>query len=286
MAAAGPQLEDGYTRIANELLEAILIFGFTNREAHVLLTIIRKTYGYGKKEDDISASQIGDMCGLARPHVTATLNSLALRNVITKRSGRFGSVIGIQKNHRKWVRTAPGNPVAASTDLVRGCTDLVLVNTGELSSTDSTESVQGSTDSVHVPNQYPTSTESVQVASTKSVHTKENLPKETQKKGSRPEISFAKWIEQCEQEGVKPITENDPIFGYATELGLPIDFIRYAWVEFKRKYGKSRKKYKLWNQHFGNAVRENWYGVWFEKNGDWQLTTRGKQIEKELKAKQ
>ncbi|WP_374993057.1 replication protein, partial [Burkholderia multivorans] len=49
-----PQIEDGYTRIANELYEAILGFGFTQRQLLVLLTVLRKTYGYGKKEDDMS----------------------------------------------------------------------------------------------------------------------------------------------------------------------------------------------------------------------------------------
>lgn len=156
-----PQLEDGHVRIANELLEAILGFGFSQRELLVLLTVIRKTYGFNKKEDDMSASQIGELCRLARPHVTAVLNSLAQRNVINKRQGRFGTIVGIQKNHRKWV----------SNERLNGCQD-------------STESVQGSTESVHVPNEYMGSTESVQVDSTESVHTKDNLPKDNHQKTS------------------------------------------------------------------------------------------------------
>jgi phage replication O-like protein O len=157
-----PQIEEGFTMIANQLMEAILAGGFSQRELLVLLTIMRKTYGFKKTEDDMSASQIGDLCSLARPHVTATLNQLAQRNVITKRAGRFGSIVGIQKDHRKWVSLDQMKPAPASTDLV-----------------------QGSTESVHVPNEYAASTESVQVDSTDSVHTKENLPKENhQKKNS------------------------------------------------------------------------------------------------------
>jgi phage replication O-like protein O len=157
--SAGPQLEDGFVRIANELLEAILRFDLSHREQSVVLTIIRKTYGYGKKEDDISATQIGELCGIARPHVTAALNQLALRNVITKRAGRFGSIIGIQKNYRKWVGLDQMKSTIDSTDSVQGCTDLV-----------------------HVPIQYTGSTESVQVDSTDSVHTKDNLPKDNHQK--------------------------------------------------------------------------------------------------------
>ena len=152
-----PQLEDGYVRIANALMEAVLAGGFAQRELLVLLTIMRKTYGFQKTEDDMSASQIGAMCKLARPHVTAVLNQLAQRNVITKRPGRFGSIVGIQKDHRKWM----------SLDQIAPA---------------STDSVRGSTDSVHVPIQYAGSTDSVQVDSTDSVHTKDNLPKDNQQK--------------------------------------------------------------------------------------------------------
>lgn len=261
--SASPQLEDGFLRIANELLEALLAFKFTHREMLVLMTIIRKTYGYGKKTDDISASQIGDMCNMARPHVTSTLNSLALRNVISKRPGRFGSIIGIQKNHKKWLAQDQTEAAPASTDSVQGCTEIV-----------------------HVPNQYVASTDSVQVDSTDSVHTKDNLPKDNQqKKASRTAITFSTWIEQCRLESRDPIPGDDPIFEYMKDVKLPLDYLRYAWVEFKRKYGDSDKKYKKWNQHFQNAIRENWYGVWFEKDDHWQLTTRGKQIEKEVKAR-
>jgi len=146
--AASPQLEDGYTRIANELFDAVLTFPFSARQLKVVMTIIRKTYGYNKKRDDMSASQIGEACGLARSHVTAVLGELASMNVIRKQPGRFGSIIEINKKCGEWT----------STKSVRGCTESVLPNEAQ-------SDVQAST-------------ESVQVASTKSVHTKDNLPKD------------------------------------------------------------------------------------------------------------
>jgi phage replication O-like protein O len=278
---ATPQLEEGFTRLANELLEAILGFGFSHREVLVLFTIIRKTYGYGKKSDDISASQIGDMCGIARPHVTATLNSLAARNVILKKQGRFGSIVGIQKNHTKWIDQSIVRGSLASTDSVQGCTDLALGDEAEIDVLDSTDSVHPSTKSVHVPNQYAASTDSVQVDSTESVHTKENLPKENLQKKARAKIRFATWLQNCKQEGVDPILSDNPVFDYAEKMGISVEYVRLCWLEFKRKYADSTKSYVLWPKHFDNAVRENWYGIWFEKDGGWQLTTRGKQIEKE-----
>jgi phage replication O-like protein O len=248
-----PQVEDGYTRIANELFDAILSFGLTGRELSVVMAIIRKTYGYNKKQDDISASQIGALCGLARPHVTSTLKKLEAKQIIHKRIGSYGSVIGIQKDYSRWLKEEPKNQKRTSTKLVL------------------------------VPIQYEDRTDLVQGDRTDSVHTKDNLPKDNQQKTSRA-IALATFLSRCKDENRKPVPEDDPVFSYADSVGIPIEFIRLAWVEFKRKYTeKGAKRYINWNQHFQNAVRENWYRIWFEKGGTWELTTRGLQIQKELK---
>jgi phage replication O-like protein O len=148
---SSPQLEDGHIRIANELYGAILMYPFTGRQLKVLLAIMRKTYGYGKKLDDVSASQIGALCGLGRTHVTATMNQLAELSVIVKSPGVHGSIVGVNKDYKSWV--------SASTESVQ------VYQSGT-----STEMGQG------VPKSLFASTESVQVASTKSVHTKDNFP--------------------------------------------------------------------------------------------------------------
>lgn len=104
-----PQLEDGFTRIANELLDALAGADLTEREARVMYRIIRLTYGFGKKIDDITASQIGFICRMATTHVSATLKTLSEKKCIIKRTGSYGSVIGIQKDHSLW----PMRPIPA-----------------------------------------------------------------------------------------------------------------------------------------------------------------------------
>jgi phage replication O-like protein O len=99
---AGPQLEDGYLRIANELFDAILSFKFTYRQIKVLMAVARKTYGYGKKSDDISASQIGEICGLQRQHVATALVELEQLNVLFRAPGKYGTVTSINKRHSEW----------------------------------------------------------------------------------------------------------------------------------------------------------------------------------------
>jgi len=103
LGAKMPQIEDGYTRIANELLEAMMAAKFTARQWKVILSIVRKTYGYNKREDDLSASQIGALCEMHRVHATETLNQLARMNVISKRIGVHGCIVSIQKNYALWI---------------------------------------------------------------------------------------------------------------------------------------------------------------------------------------
>lgn len=161
-----PQIENGFTMIANELLEAILGGKFSHREQSVIFAIIRKTYGYAKREDDMSAAQIGAMCGVARQHVTSTLNGLASRNVISKRQGRFGMIVGIQKDYRKWVGMEHLRAMASSFDMDSADSP----ESGLVPKQDMSKSGTGG------------SPESGQVDSPELGHTKETLPKETHQK--------------------------------------------------------------------------------------------------------
>lgn len=102
---SSPQLENGYTRIANELLDAIIRHDFSKREYQVLLAIIRKTYGYQKKADELGGSQLAEMTGLHRQHVVSTVAALVKKKVLVKSSGKFASNIGINKNYNEWTDT-------------------------------------------------------------------------------------------------------------------------------------------------------------------------------------
>lgn len=98
---------------------------------------------------------------------------------------------------------------------------------------------------------------------------------------------FDDWREECKRNGEKPIPEDDPVFSFADEVGLSVDFIRIAWIEFSRKNTEPEaKNYIDWRAHFRNAVRQNWFKLWFRKDNAWCLTTRGQMLEIEMKAKQ
>lgn len=98
----GPQLENGYTRIANELLDALLCAGLTSRQWAVMMAIIRKTYGFNKKSDEIGLSQLHSMTGIDRANLSRTVRELESMRLIIRGSGTFGHTLGVNKNFRQW----------------------------------------------------------------------------------------------------------------------------------------------------------------------------------------
>ena len=107
---ASPQVENGYTRVANELLDAMIKY-MPNQtsQCQVFLAIIRKTYGWGKPEDYIPVSQIKEMTQLSRRTVIYAIQNLEAKNMITverKRGAGHKNVpnkIKVQKKYNKWV---------------------------------------------------------------------------------------------------------------------------------------------------------------------------------------
>jgi len=90
--------DDGYTRIANELLEAISGADLTSRQLKVMLAIIRKTYGFSKKADRIADVQIADMTGISRQNVNKAKKELLSMNCLQME----GSKIGVNKEVSAW----------------------------------------------------------------------------------------------------------------------------------------------------------------------------------------
>ena len=81
---ANPQKENGYTAIANEILEKLIKIRMTASEKDVLFFILRKTYGWGKKEDRISLTQFQYGTSLSRPTVIKAIKNLLVRKMIVK----------------------------------------------------------------------------------------------------------------------------------------------------------------------------------------------------------
>jgi phage replication O-like protein O len=97
-----PEVEDGHTKIANELLDAVIGHEFSKRQLKILLFIMRKTYGWNKSEDDISRSQIMEATGLLNPHITTALQELQNANVVIITNGKHAKRYKINKYYDQW----------------------------------------------------------------------------------------------------------------------------------------------------------------------------------------
>ncbi|MEK6885123.1 MAG: replication protein [Nanoarchaeota archaeon] len=77
-----PQIENGFIQISTELWKALGSFRISGEEYLVLNCIIGKTYGFHKKEDKISLSQIVSWTGLAKSSIIRARKKLIERNII------------------------------------------------------------------------------------------------------------------------------------------------------------------------------------------------------------
>lgn len=100
---ASPQIENGFTRIANEIMEALAGIRISGEARQCLDVIIRKTYGYNKKEDIISLSQFALITHLGKTHIIRGLGKLAKINIIiTQKGNRKGNIYRFNKDFDTW----------------------------------------------------------------------------------------------------------------------------------------------------------------------------------------
>lgn len=97
-------------------------------------------------------------------------------------------------------------------------------------------------------------------------------------KSRKAAITLQAFLDQCITAGEVAIPEDDPIFAYAEKAGITREMLAVAWQEFKAAFLPTDKRQKDWRAHFRNAVRRNWYRLWFLKEGEAaQWTTAGEQ---------
>lgn len=100
---ANPQLSNGYTQIANEIMEALYQVNLSPYESRIVWYIFRKTYGFRKKIDRISLSQFVKDIRIDRRLVHRTLKKLSKKNMITPYRDKTKHVsYEFQKDYEKW----------------------------------------------------------------------------------------------------------------------------------------------------------------------------------------
>ena len=100
---ANPQIENGYTKIANELLEAIA-YKITNATwLKIVIYIIRITYGFQRKETETNYQAIATKTGFKEETIKDALGVMSGKKIVKFRvvsPKRF--VISLCKNYDLW----------------------------------------------------------------------------------------------------------------------------------------------------------------------------------------
>lgn len=97
---ANPQKENGYTPIANELVEALAHTKFTENETQALFLIFRNTYGWNRKVWQIKKWKEFEDIGIHKANVKQTLLKLAIRQIIKLNWQQ--KLISFQKDYTLW----------------------------------------------------------------------------------------------------------------------------------------------------------------------------------------
>lgn len=110
---------------------------------------------------------------------------------------------------------------------------------------------------------------------------KAGLPSDRKKSA----VSLHTFLENCVKENVRPVRDYAALWEYVESTKLPEDFIALAWAEFGRRFlpggTEENRKYKDWRKTFFNYVTGNYLKIWYiDSDGNYQLTTQGKQAEK------
>lgn len=96
--------------------------------------------------------------------------------------------------------------------------------------------------------------------------------------GSGQAVAIDTFLANCKAHDCKPVPEDDPVFDYAEETGIPTEFLRLCWAEFVQRNRESGKRYKDWRSAFRKCVRGRWYKLWwFNSEGEAHLTSDGQQ---------
>lgn len=132
------QLEDGYTRIANEILEKVYRSKFNGTQFSILLFVWRNTYGFQRKSHDLSLNYIATGIETHKDQVKRELDRLILWNIITvyqEASFNKTRVIGFNKNSDDWQIDSSEKSIQSSK------TSTVIEEVGEQSANKSTPTV-------------------------------------------------------------------------------------------------------------------------------------------------
>ncbi len=95
---ASPQTENGFTKVSNELLEALSMMQMSGSEWQYVMCLIRKTYGYNQKEAWVNNNYVSLVTGLPKQRVSEAKLRLLAKNIVTQKRDN----ISLNKDYDLW----------------------------------------------------------------------------------------------------------------------------------------------------------------------------------------
>jgi len=137
---ASPQKENGYTPIANEILEHIIKEKLNGTQFRILIAVWRNTYGFNRKSHGISDVFLSKAIGVPRQQIAREIKPLIERNIILvlkNATYNVSKTIAFNKDYGRWItaerplfgrrayglqtaKTGTGNGLDASIESVTG----------------------------------------------------------------------------------------------------------------------------------------------------------------------
>jgi phage replication O-like protein O len=125
---ASPQKENGFTPIANEILEACMGAKFNGTQFKIIIALWRYTYGFKRKEHDFSLTYLAKATGIHKQTIKRELDKLIEQKVIlvvSECSFTSSRILAFNKDYEQWslqsAKTYTVSELAYST--VSGLTD-------------------------------------------------------------------------------------------------------------------------------------------------------------------
>ena len=125
---SGPQLENGYIRIATEIWTELTRYRLSGEEMKCLMFIIRQTYGWNKKSDAITLSQFSQATDMVKQCVCRALKRLSDKNLIfiSKIANERVSTYRFNKRYGTWKPLAKPLTLAKQLTTVSGLANATL----------------------------------------------------------------------------------------------------------------------------------------------------------------
>jgi len=133
---ASPQVENGFTKTANELLEAECLLWFDHK-TRIYLAIKRLSYGWNQKDAIISYKKLSKMTNIDTHRLPKLVKQLEKMKIIFVDRQKSGNVFSINKDFDSWV--------TEKSSTIIGITEIGITQDGNTQTSNTQDSNEGIT---------------------------------------------------------------------------------------------------------------------------------------------